>query len=488
MADQGFLAQSKPAANTDTLLYSAPVDSSASTVLNVANDGTGAAISVGVKDFDQKLTVDASTYKLHKGDLISGYSMTLNTAFLSTTFPSGQQVTSGDGEKKLKIESHITPLQTEIFLKKVGTRAITLESITGTFDVGDTISKGASPDIASALIYGVNGNVIYIGTTTLTGSATEFAAGDGITTANNATATISASPGVPASETDQFVFSTTTSGGVYSMKIFAADPLELFADREYRFNVEDSSMAGTAFRLSSTENGEWGPDGLAPTDPADAGDAGVEYSVYLTVTGTAGSSGAYLDYAFQDDASVPTQLYWYDTDLTTATKAAFGGDQAYFTTTSTPTFTQIRIYDVEGTWVNASDTFIYDGVTYTVSAQDSGPYGYVRDYTSTTLKVIKGIGSADFAGTDTFLDAPYDSTANRATVTVSSVDVATAALEAEHYIIVGKSLSANTVDKTTSLVIGPGERVVVNSVTQNNVFSLIGFEDLSTAFTTRIYS
>ena len=365
MADQGFLAQSKPAANTDTLLYSAPVDSSASTVLNVANDGTGAAISVGVKDFDQKLTVDASTYKLHKGDLISGYSVTLNTAFLSTTFPSGQQVTSGDGEKKLKIESHITPLQTEIFLKKVGTRAITLESITGTFDVGDTISKGASPDIASAIIYGVNGNVIYIGTTTLSGTATEFAAGDGITTANNANATISASPGVPASETEQFVFSTTTS---------------------------------------------------------------------------------------------------------------------------TPTFTQIRVYDVEGTWVNASDTFIYDGVTYTVTAQDSGPYGYVRDYTSTTLKVIKGIGSADFAGTDTFLDAPYDSTANRATVTVSSVDVATAALEAEHYIIVGKSLSANTVDKTTSLVIGPGERVIVNSVTQNNVFSLIGFEDLSTAFTTRIYS
>ena len=47
MANQGILAQSKPAANTDTLLYSAPVDKSASTVLNVANDGTGSTFDVG---------------------------------------------------------------------------------------------------------------------------------------------------------------------------------------------------------------------------------------------------------------------------------------------------------------------------------------------------------------------------------------------------------------------------------------------------------
>ena len=36
-------------------------------------------------------------------------------------------------------------------------------------------------------------------------------------------------------------------------------------------------------------------------------------------------------------------------------------------------------------------------------------------------------------------------------------------------------------EKLTSLVIGPGERVVINSTTQNNVFSLIGFEDASVA-------
>ena len=61
MADQGILAQSKPAAATNTLLYSAPIDQSASTILNVANDGTGAAYDVAVKNYDQKLTLDAST-------------------------------------------------------------------------------------------------------------------------------------------------------------------------------------------------------------------------------------------------------------------------------------------------------------------------------------------------------------------------------------------------------------------------------------------
>ena len=54
MADQGLLAQAKPAGTTNTVLYAAPIDSSASAVLTVTNDGTGAAYDVAIKDFDQK--------------------------------------------------------------------------------------------------------------------------------------------------------------------------------------------------------------------------------------------------------------------------------------------------------------------------------------------------------------------------------------------------------------------------------------------------
>ena len=50
MADQGILAQSKPAANTNTVLYRAPVDASASTALSIANDGTASTFDLAVKD------------------------------------------------------------------------------------------------------------------------------------------------------------------------------------------------------------------------------------------------------------------------------------------------------------------------------------------------------------------------------------------------------------------------------------------------------
>lgn len=70
MADQGLLAQAKPAGTTNTILYSAPITSSTSAVLNIANDGTGAAYDVALKDYDQDLALDASTYKLHPGDLL----------------------------------------------------------------------------------------------------------------------------------------------------------------------------------------------------------------------------------------------------------------------------------------------------------------------------------------------------------------------------------------------------------------------------------
>ena len=56
MANQGILAKGKPG-NSLAVLYSCPIDKSASTVLHVANDGTGAAIDVAIKDFDQKLII-----------------------------------------------------------------------------------------------------------------------------------------------------------------------------------------------------------------------------------------------------------------------------------------------------------------------------------------------------------------------------------------------------------------------------------------------
>ena len=478
MADQGLLAQSKPGANTNTLLYSAPVDKSASTVLTVANDGTGSAYKVGIKDYDQKLTLDASTYRLHKGDLITGYKVTVNNAMDSTSgFTGGSLITSDDSEKTFYFESFAVPDVTTWYVKTASIRQVTLESVTGTFVVGGTLSTGTSPDDTTAVIYGVVGTILYIGPSTINGSGAEFADGNSVSS-GAASGTIS-SGGIGAASND-FILSTTTAGGTYSL--FLGDPLEAFTDRTYKFDLSDSSMTGRDFKISSTVNGIWGADGVIG-----GGDDGVEYTTGKTSGGTAGSSGAFIQYDWTASTAL-TVMYFYDGGSGTASNADYGGADRSITMSSQFTYTDFFVYDVSGTWTNGSDSFTQAATTFTVTAQTVAAYGYVRDYTGTTLKVIKGLNSPDFAGSDTFKDAPLLENLTRNTVTVNSVDVATTALEDENYIVNGVTNGNNEVDRITSLVVGPGEKLIINSTTANNSFSLIGFEDASTAFTARVFA
>ena len=100
MAKQGLLAQLKPSANTDTVLYSAPIDRTASTVLTIANDGTGSAYDVALKNYDQKFTLDAATYKLHEGDLITSSVVEVGTPIPSSApLLVGNTITTTDQEK-----------------------------------------------------------------------------------------------------------------------------------------------------------------------------------------------------------------------------------------------------------------------------------------------------------------------------------------------------------------------------------------------------
>ena len=478
MAKQGLLAQSRPAANTDTVLYRAPIDQSASTVLTIANDGTGSAYDVAVKDYDQKLTLDASTYKLHEGDVISSYVIEFDSS-LNNDSPinAGDLITTTDKEKSFKFESFYIPAYTEIFVKEIGIRAITIESVTDSFSTGDTITKGSGGNTTTALVYQTSSDTIYIGPSTINGSGTEFAAGDSISESGG-TAAATISTGGVGSEVNEFIFSRTTSSGTYTAYFGG---FSVFPDRTYRFDVSDSSMSGRDFKLSTTVNGEWGPDGVAGNS-----DDGSEYTTNKTTNGTAGSSGAYVQYAFAG-TTTPDQLYIYDGGTGTAANANYGGDDRYFNFSTAFTYPGIYIFDKVGTLVNSTDTFLLGGVTYTITSQTAGAYGYVRDYTGTSLKFIKGLNSGDWSGSDTFRDVPKLNTASRTTATISSVDVAAAAVEASNYIVDGLTNGNNEVDKITSLVVGPGETVVVKSTTQNNVFSLIGFEDSSTAITTRVF-
>jgi len=489
MADQGLLGQSKPAATTNTVLYSAPIDSSASAVLTIANDGTGAAYDIGIKDYDQKLTLDASTYKLHKGDVITGYRFALGTPFpASASLAAGTLLTADDKESTAKFESFYIPAFTEIDVRTRAIRIITVESVSGTFAVGETFSTGTAPNATTAVVYGViagQGSIsVYIGPSTINGSGAEFAAGDSVASTGGATGTISTG-GIGTANNE---FTLQTIGGTESMYIdndvvgSGGQDLTIFGDRAYRFDVSDSTMSGRDFKLSTTINGEWGPDGTAGNS-----DDGAEYTTGRTTNGTAGSSGAYVQYDLSANTSLPAQLYYYEGTTGTAANSGYGGSDRLIGISSTYTYDEIYVYDVDGTWVNSSDTFTFSDVTYTVTGQTSEPYGYVHSYSGTTLTIVKGIGSADFAGTDTFRDVPKSATATRSTVTVSSVDVAVTAVEVSNYLAKDITNGNNEIDKITSIVIGPGERLIVESATQNNVFSLVGFQDASTAFPLRVF-
>ncbi len=483
MAKQGILAKSKPSAATNTLLYSAPIDASASTVLTVNEQGgSGTTYDVALKNYDQKMTLGASNYKLHTGDVVTGYRMTLNTPLPATAgLTEGTSLTSTSGEASLKFESFYLPAFTEIVVKVRAIRALTLESTSGTFAVGETFSTGTAPNATTATIYaateGSGTYTVYIGPSTINGSGAEFAAGDSVASSGSATGTISTG-GIGAA-VNEFTF--TESGGTEDL--FLGTVLTVFTDRVYRFNVADSSLSGLDFSLSTTVNGEWGPDGTAGNS-----DDGTEYTTGKTTNGTAGSSGAYIQYDFTQDTNLSGNLYVYEGTTGTAGNSAYGGSDRFLTTSDAFQYTELYVYDIDGTWTNSTDGFLFNGVTYTITAQTAGAYGYIRSYSGTTAYVVKGTGSADFTTSSTFQDNPKLAGAARTAVTVSSIDVATTAVETQEYLRKDNTLAADSAEEIKSLVIGPGERLIVECAAAEANFVLIGFEDSSTGFTTRTYS
>ena len=491
MADQGLLGQSKPAATTNTLLYAAPYNSSASTALTIANDGTGASsYDLAIKTFDQRLTVDgtADEYLLHPGDVVTSYRFGLGTAIsIDAGLTPGTQLTSVDGEKTAYFESFYIPTFTTILVQAVDIRILTLESVTGTIAVGETVRNGDASNNATATVYSVTQNesdstaTVYIGPSSLNGTGVEFAAADTVVFSGSATGTVDANgPTNPddvgsATPSPEFVFSD--NGGT-SYNLYNLDSLTLLGDRTYRFDVSHSSMSGRDFKLSETENGEYGPDG----DFTAVDDNGTEYTVGKT------TGAGYVQYDFSANSNLPDNLYFYDGQTGTAANSNYGGSDRLIFTSSSYVYDEIYIYDKVGTWTNAVDSFTFAGVTYALTTQTAGPYGYVRSYSGNTVEMIKGINSADFAGTDTFQDAPLSTNVARSTVVVNSVGLAATALEGQHYLAKDKAIAANAVERITSLVIGPGERLYVESNDAYNSFNLLGFEDASTAFTTNVYN
>lgn len=471
----GKLASAKPAAATNVALYRAPIDSSASGVLNMVNDGTAASVRVGVKKYDLAVTLDAATYKLHRGDVVTNRTFTFDSAIpiltdQTDTFTAGQLITSDDGEKSFRWESYYVPPTTDFYVKKTTLTTFTLENQTGEYSIGETVDNGSG---VSAVIFDIipgsfGGSTLFLGPRT----GGTLAEGDTLTGASSAASGDISVGGIGVARAE-LVFSDAGAGGTYSLR--RATTITLLLDRTYRFYVQDASMAGVSFGISTTINGTFGIDETAGTS-----DDGQEYLVGKTTNGTAGSAGAYVQYDMSQNGGGDAQYYYYDNNDGTLG----GGDQSIQLSTDY-SYDTIYVYDVKGTWTNSSDSITLGQNTFTVTANAGSKWAYIQSVNGAAVTLTTGDGSADFVATDTFYDVPVDGSGTRTLATISTVDVAATDVPAADWIVYDKSISGDT--RLTSLVIGPGQALIVYAGTQNIIFDYSGFQDTSADITLRSF-
>ena len=271
---------------------------------------------------------------------------------------------------------------------------------------------------------------------------------------SNATATTQFTPTSSATYTTGFVWGTTAGQEVVP-NAFTMD-----VDRTYRFDQSDSSNTGLPLRFSDTQDGT----GAQPTP-------GTEFTTGVTKTGTAGTDGV-IDIV--PDAQTPDPIFYYAEGTT--------GYSASIDIVPDPVFTEVFLYDVEGTWVQG-DTFTIGTATLTVGTVTGGKYGYVSEWDSANSKlyVTLGVNSAAFAGTDTFVDTPPETGADRTTATVSSAGAATDLLTRD-YIYYDYAIAANATNKHSGIVVGPNSHIIVYASTADLTFQVNGFENAATDF------
>lgn len=313
----------------------------------------------------------------------------------------------------------------------------------------------------------------------------------------------------PFSPSKKFVYDFGSVGVYQNVTNFSA-----ILNRTYRFLQSDASNATHSLRFRVT--GET-----------------AEYTTGVSVVGTAGSAGAYTEISITSTTSNNLNIVDMDED----------GLGSGIIIDNNPLYTSIYVYDVDGN-ISVTDSFDTGSGSNDVGAIHVGPYGYVHSYSGTALKVSLGLNSVDFAqvstsitgsngsrtitvgsaaglvkgmvvsgtgiatgarisaisgttvtltiantaavsGTGTFkhmfYETPRELGVVREFATVSSLTAVTN-VNAEDYILFDKALSSKTTDKNTSIVIGPGQSIVVNSSVGDINYVLNGFEDTTTDF------
>tara|TARA_B100001113_G_scaffold95134_1_gene76223 strand:+ start:3270 stop:5165 length:1896 start_codon:yes stop_codon:yes gene_type:complete len=257
--------------------------------------------------------------------------------------------------------------------------------------------------------------------------------------------------------TSSAVYTTQFTWGTVAGREIVPSQFSMDVDRTYLFDQSDSSNTGLPLRFSDTQEGT----GATPT-------AGTEYTTGVTKAGTAGTDGTI---EIIPTVNTPDPLYYYAEGTVSAapdTQYSSGIDIV-----TDPQFTELYLYDVDGTWVTG-DTFQIGTATQTVGTVTGGKYGWVSAWSGSDLYVTLGTGSAAFAGSDVFVDTPRGQGADRANATVSSVTAATD-LETKDYIYYDVAISANSTNEHKGLVVGPNSHLIVYASSANLSFQVNGF-------------
>jgi len=235
--------------------------------------------------------------------------------------------------------------------------------------------------------------------------------------------------------------------------------LTLDLGRTYRFLTNDTSNTG--YVLSFADISEGGNGNFGATEG-------------VTTSGTPGSSGAYTQFVVTNSniSGVYSLFYYEDAN------SGFGGA---VTVDPDPRYSEVYVYDPTGTWIS-TDVIVIGNTTQTVGTVTTGPYGYVQSYSSTSLKVSLGVGSAVFTTSNAFYDTPKLSGSARTLITPSAVTTNTDVDDTADYIFYDKAISGNVTDKNSGIVVGPGQNIVIYSTANTLSYVLDGFEDVTSDF------
>jgi hypothetical protein len=255
------------------------------------------------------------------------------------------------------------------------------------------------------------------------------------------------------SSSNQYVFDL--GSGTYGR--YATLTLDL--GRTYRFLTNDTSNTG--YVLSFADISEGGNGNFGATEG-------------VTTSGTPGSSGAYTQFVVTNSniSGVYSLFYYEDAN------SGFGGA---VTVDPDPRYSEVYVYDPTGTWIS-TDVIVIGNTTQTVGTVTTGPYGYVQSYSSTSLKVSLGVGSAVFTTSNAFYDTPKLSGSARTLITPSAVTTNTDVDDTADYIFYDKAISGNVTDKNSGIVVGPGQNIVIYSTANTLSYVLDGFEDVTSDF------